>query len=78
MRMAQLSIALDAQLEEGIARELAYGDFQNKSELVKKAVAAYLRDLAYQRILQSEREYVDGKYMTLKGTLADHIRTTRV
>lgn len=76
--MSQLSIALSAQLEERISQELAYGDFESKSELVKKAITSYLRDLAYKRLLQSEKEYAAGEYLTLRGTLADHLKKTRV
>ena len=76
--MAQLSISIDVEIEKRLETELARGDFQSKSELVKKALIEYMRELAYQRILQSEREYAEGKFFILKGTLKDHIRKTGV
>ena len=76
--MAQLSIALDAHTEKEIAEAIARGDFQNKSELVKKAIASYMRELAYQRVLQSEREFSEGNYFTLKGSLKEHLRKTKI
>lgn len=76
--MAQLSISIDAETEQRLEREVAQGDFQSKSELVKRALGAYLRELAYARILESEREYAEGKYFRLRGSLSQHVRRRAV
>lgn len=76
--MAQLSISIDADTAKRLEREVAEGDFQSKSELVKKALIEYMRELAYQRILQSEREYAEGKYFVIKGSVKDHFRKNRI
>jgi Arc/MetJ-type ribon-helix-helix transcriptional regulator len=76
--MAQLSISIDADTEARLEREVKEGDFQSKSELVKRAIVTYLRELAYERILRSEREYADGKFFVLKGSLKEHMRKTKV
>ena len=76
--MAQLSISIDADTERHLENEVAQGDFESKSALVKRALQAYLRELAYERILRAEREYATGKVFTLKGTLASHVRSTKI
>ncbi len=76
--MAQLSISIDSDTESRLEHEVRTGDFQSKSELVKKALHAYMADLAYERILKGQREYKEGKSIKLKGSLLDHIRTTKV
>ena len=76
--MAQLSISIDADTESRLEAEVAQGDFQSKSELVKKALHAYMRELAYQRILQSERDYAEGKFVVLKGTLKEYLKRTSI
>lgn len=76
--MANLSVSIDGETERRLELEVAQGDFQSKSELVKKALIEYMRELAYQRILQSEREYAEGKFFVLRGNLRDHIRKTRI
>ena len=72
--MANLSVSIDAETERRLEAEVARGDFQSKSELVKRALLEYMRELAYQRILQGQRDYKAGKFIKLKGALADHIR----
>lgn len=76
--MAQLSISIDADTEQRLEREVAQGDFQSKSELVKKALHAYMRELAYMRILQAQKDYEEGKFFELKGTLVEHLKKTRI
>jgi Arc/MetJ-type ribon-helix-helix transcriptional regulator len=75
--MSQLSISIDAETEAKLQQEVERGDFDSKSAFVKKALQEYMRELAYQRILQSEREYAEGKYVVLKGSLKDHVKRTR-
>jgi Arc/MetJ-type ribon-helix-helix transcriptional regulator len=76
--MAQLSISLDAKTESMLEHEVEQGDFQSKSALVKKAIIVYMQELAYQRILQGQREYAAGKVFILNNSLADHIKKTAV
>ncbi len=76
--MATLSVSIDGETETRLEREVAEGDFQSKSELVKRAIVGYLRELAYQRILQSEREYTEGKFFVLRGTMHDRARKAKV
>jgi Arc/MetJ-type ribon-helix-helix transcriptional regulator len=76
--MAQLSISIDVDTEKRLEQEVAQGDFQSKSEFVKKALIKYMRDLAYERVLQAQREYKEGKAIELRGTLAKHIRSTKI
>jgi Arc/MetJ-type ribon-helix-helix transcriptional regulator len=76
--MAQLSISLDAETSDRLEKEVERGDFQSKSALVKKAILEYLRECAYERIQRGQREYATGRAFKLKGTLAAHIRSTKV
>lgn len=74
--MAQLSVSIDADTELRLENEVRVGGFESKSELVKKALNTFMSELAYERILKSEREYAEGKVFTLTGTLKDHIAHT--
>ncbi|MBI4068352.1 ribbon-helix-helix protein, CopG family [Candidatus Kaiserbacteria bacterium] len=76
--MANLSVSIDGETAQRLEAEIAQGDFQSKSELVKRAITEYMRELAYQRILQSRREYMEGKYFLIKGPAKDHFRKMRI
>ena len=74
--MSILSVSLPAEIEAFIEREIASGEFETKSQIVKKALRQLEEELALQRILKAEQEIRDGK--GIEGDLREIIKRTDI
>ncbi len=67
--MTTLSIPVSGELAEFINRMVKEGKGANKADVVRRALREYRENEALKNILQSEREFAEGK--GLRGDLRD-------
>jgi Arc/MetJ-type ribon-helix-helix transcriptional regulator len=67
--MTTLSIPISGDLEKFIERMIKDGKGANKADVVRRALREYEENEALNNILQSEREFKEGK--VLRGDLRD-------
>jgi putative addiction module CopG family antidote len=70
--MSILSVSLPSDLEKFISDEVASGEFESKSQLVKKALRKFEEDLIVERLLRSSREAKEGK--VFRGDLRELVK----
>ena len=73
--MSILSVSLPPEIESFLEREIASGEFETKSQIVKKALRKLEEDLIIDRILKASKEAHEGKILQgdLKA-LAKHLK----
>jgi putative addiction module CopG family antidote len=67
--MTTLSVPISGDLEKFIERMIQDGKGANKADVVRRALRQYEEDEALENILQSEREFAQGK--GLRGDLRE-------
>jgi len=67
--MTTLSVPVSSDLEKFIERMIKEGKGANKADVVRRALKEYRENEALENILQSEREFAQGK--ALRGDLRE-------
>jgi Arc/MetJ-type ribon-helix-helix transcriptional regulator len=67
--MTTLSVPISGDLEKFIEGMVKAGKGSNKADVVRRALREYEENIALESILQSEREFAQGK--VLRGDLRD-------
>jgi Arc/MetJ-type ribon-helix-helix transcriptional regulator len=70
--MTTLSIPVSGDLEKFIERMVKDGKGANKADVVRRALREYEENEAMKNILQSEKEFAEGKF--LKGDLREILK----
>lgn len=61
--MTTLSIPISGELEQFIKRMVKSGKAANKADVVRRALREYEENEAMNNILQSERDFAEGKFL---------------
>jgi len=70
--MSTLSVPIPQNLEKFIDDMIKQGKASNKAELVRRALDKYAEDQAVEMVMQSMREYKEGK--VLEGDLNELLK----
>lgn len=70
--MSIITISIPAELEKFVKDEVFSGEFESKSQVVKKALKKFQEDLVVERILKASKNAREGKI--LRGNLDDLLK----
>lgn len=59
--MTTISVPLPPHMIEFIEKEVRMGNYTNKAEVVRKAIAKFQEDEAVEAVLRSERDVAEGR-----------------
>jgi Arc/MetJ-type ribon-helix-helix transcriptional regulator len=73
--MTTISVPLPPNMVEYIENEVRVGNFENKAQLVRKALEKFRENEAIETLLQAEKEITEGKLF--KGDLDELVKKLR-